>query len=318
MTKASIEILDSGLITSVQDAGRWGYQRFGVPVCGVRDQLARRFANTLVGNLPNTALLEANLLGPSFRVSGAPVLVALAGSAQATLKVDNLQIPALQSVMVQPNETVTVTPWGDSACVSIAFSGGIDVPKVLGSASTYMPGGFGGFHGRKLAEGDILPLKPSDSTQERYFPFAPPYGEGPLPLVLGPQDDHFAAEALQVLTNNSYEVTAECDRMGTRFDGPALLHRDDFNIVSDAMAAGSVQVPGNGSPIIMGPDRGTVGGYTKIGTLATVAMSRFGRLKPRDKIHFAVVSPHQALDDLRNKEVTVRRLLTRSEPCTTR
>ena len=110
-------------------------------------------------------------------------------------------------------------------------------------------------------------------------PATAPYGDGPLPIVLGPQHDHFDQETL-TLTQGDYVVTNDYDRMGTRFDGQPLPHIGDFNIVSDAMAAGSVQIPGGQTPIIMGPDRGTVGGYTKIGTVATVAMSRFGRLKP--------------------------------------
>lgn len=309
MTQARIEILEPGLMTSVQDAGRWGHQRFGVPVCGVRDQIARRFANTLVGNRPNTPLLEANMMGPRFKLAGAPTLIALAGSDQAQLKVNDVAVPAMQSVLVHPGEEVSVTPWGDSACVSLAFGGGLDVPMVLGSASTYMRGGFGGFQGRKLEAGDVLNLGPSLDHTERWFQQPLPYGEGPLPLVLGPQDDHFAEEALAILTQSEYVVTNDCDRMGARFDGVPLPHLGDFNIVSDAMAAGSVQIPGGKTPIIMGPDRGTVGGYTKIGTIATVAMSRFGRLKPRDRVGFVVTSAHQALADLRAKEAEIRRML---------
>ena len=309
MSRARIDILEPGLMTSVQDAGRWGHQRFGVPVCGVRDQIARRFANTLVGNRPNTALLEANMLGPRFKVLDAPTLIAIAGSDQAKLMVGDVAVPPLQSVLVYPGEEVSVTPWGDSACVSIAFGGGVDVPLVLGSASTYMRGGFGGFQGRKLETGDQLTLGPTTDHTERWCQQPLPYGDGPLPIVLGPQHDHFPQETLATLTQGDYVVTNDCDRMGTRFDGQPLHHVGDFNIVSDAMAAGSVQIPGGKTPIIMGPDRGTVGGYTKIGTIATVAMSRFGRLKPRDRVRFVMTSAHEALADLRAKEADIRRML---------
>ena len=293
----TLKVEQPGLMSLVQDVGRWGYQRFGVNVSGVRDPLAMRLANALVGNELGQAVLECNVTGPSFEVVGGSVLMALTGSAQAGLKLDSGQlIPAQQSVFLRVGERVEITPFADSACVTLAVHGGFAVPPVLGSSSTYGRGGFGGFQGRALEAGDSLPLGGSLQREERGLDLPLPYGQGLVPVVLGPQADAFSPGAVEALCSAPYRVGRESDRMGARLEGPVVEHLGDFNIVSDGMAIGAIQVPGNGQPIVMGPDRGTVGGYTKIGAVASAALPRMGRLRPGDEVQFKVVSAQEAVE----------------------
>jgi biotin-dependent carboxylase-like uncharacterized protein len=299
--KPALEILDPGLHTSVQDLGRSGWQAFGVPVSGALDGIALRLANLLVGNPPGAAALEILLSGPAFRVAADWARIAIAGSG-ARLIVDGAAagtIPAWRSVRVAGGDVVTVALGRGSACCYMAVAGGIAVPRVLGSASTYVRAGLGGFEGRVLRAGDRVPLALAEAPHraELLLP-APPHhaDDAPIRVVLGPQQDRFTERAITELLTAEYRISANADRMGMRLDGPALAHRRGWDIVSDAIATGAIQVPGSGQPILLLADHQTTGGYPKIATVVSADLPVVGRRRPGDAIRFAAVSIDAAED----------------------
>jgi len=276
-----------GLSTTIQDLGRPGHQRYGVPVSGALDPLALRLANALVGNAPGMAALEILALGPTLTVEADSVRIALVGSGVG-LRIDGSEIAAGRSVTAAHGAKISIGGFTDAASCILAIEGGFDLPPCMGSLSTYARGGFGGFAGRALKAGDLLPLTKPAATPgpERK---APPidYGRGPIRVVLGPQETWFDPASIERFFAEPYTITAEADRMGMRLEGVKLTHSKGFNIVSDGIAPGHIQVPGTGQPILLLADRQTVGGYPKIGAVIGADLPRLGRMRPGDVIRFA-------------------------------
>lgn len=294
---ASLKVIAPGIQTSVQDLGRTGFQHLGVPVSGALDPLALRLANLLAGNAQGEAGLEIMHMGPTLEVCAESVRVALAGgSAAIEVTGRSRPVPAFHSVRLSRGEQFRVAATGESACAYLAVEGGFDVPEVMGSRSTYVRGGFGGHRGRPLSEGDELPLRMAEAPDrpERMLPRAVLERPRVIRVTLGPQDDHFTPDAIAALGESEYAVSRATDRMGMRLDGPALAHRDRYNIVSDGIAPGAIQVPGDGMPIILLADRQTTGGYTKIATVISCDLPGLGRLRPGDRIAFEVVGLEEA------------------------
>jgi len=275
---ASLEVIEPGLLTTVQDTGRRGYQRFGVPVSGAMDPLALRLANALVGNDLGEAALEMTIGGPSLRFQDERV-VAVTG-ADLDPKLNGQSVPMWEAVLVRRG-AVLHFGWRRSGCRAyLAVAGGFDVPIILGSKSTYLRGGFGGWKGRALQAGDVLPLGAAISDFGRHLgkclshEHVPKYEEAMVVrAVLGPQDDWFTPEAVSTFLRTRYLVSASSDRMGCRLEGRPLTLGDRREFVSDGVALGSVQVPAGGQPIILMADRQTVGGYPKIATVISADIS---------------------------------------------
>lgn len=294
---ASLKVIAPGMHTSIQDLGRIGFQHLGVPVSGALDTQALRLANLLVGNTEGEAALEIMHLGPTLDVCADSVRVALSGGSGAIEIVgQDTPVPAFRSVRMARGTRFRVTASGDSATAYLAVEGGFDIAEVLGSRSAYARGGFGGHFGRAIDAGDILPLRRSEveTRTERML------AQGALPrprsvrVILGPQEDHFTEAAICALRESTYRVARAADRMGMRLEGPALSHRDRFNIVSDGIAPGAIQVPGDGQPIILLADRQTTGGYPKIATVISSDLPALGRLRPGDEIRFETVTLEEA------------------------
>lgn len=298
-----------GLSTTVQDLGRTGHQRFGVPVSGALDPLALRLANALVGNPPGMAALEILALGPTLTVEADSVRVALVGSGVG-LRIDGIEIPAGRSATASRGARIAVGGFTDAASCILAIEGGFDLAPCMGSLATYVRGGFGGFEGRALKAGDLLPLTLAAATPgpERK---APPidYGSGPIRVVLGPQEDWFEPASVERFFAEPYMITAEADRMGMRLEGAKLAHSKGFNIVSDGIAPGHIQVPGTGQPIVLLADRQTVGGYPKIGAVIGADLPRLGRMRPGDAIRFAQVEVADAEAARRSQEMAFAKLV---------
>jgi biotin-dependent carboxylase-like uncharacterized protein len=321
--KAGLEVLAPGLHTTVQDLGRNGFQAIGVPVSGALDGVALRLANRLVGNPPGTAALEILLSGPTLRVAADTVRVALAG-ADARLVIDGASagakpasLPAWQSLRLARGDVVSVAIGRRSACCCLAVEGGIAVPSVLGSASTYARAGIGGFAGRPLRRGDLVPLARADAAErtELHLPEPPPAAEdGPIRVVLGPQQDYFTDAAVASLLGSEYRISNSADRMGMRLDGPPLPHRGGWDIVSDAIATGAIQVPGSGQPILLLADHQTTGGYPKIATVVSADLPVVGRRRPGDALRFAAVSVEAAEALARDAERRLAAFLAGIEP----
>ena len=308
-----LRVLTPGLHTTVQDVGRFGAQALGVPVSGALDRDLLRIANALVGNAPDEAALEVLHAGPVLEITAPTLRLALAaygGTMLLDVAEDRL-VPAWRSVTLPRGTRLRILAGRDSAAGYLAIGGGFDIAPVAGSRSTYVRGGFGGWQGRALTEGDEIPVRQAamSSGPERRLPVAPSPGRGPLRVVLGPQDDHFTAAAIATLCGADFVVTPEADRMGLRLDGPALEHRRGHDIVSDGTAAGALQVPGSGRPVLLLADRQTTGGYPKIGVVCTADLPRAGQLRPGDRVRFAAIDVAAAQAARREHEAALASLI---------
>lgn len=298
------EVLDPGMLTTVQDRGRYGYQRYGVPVSGAMDSFALRAANRLVANPDTAAALEMTLLGPRLRVLAATT-IALAGADLGAV-IDGQPLPLWESVSVHEGAALWFQGPRDGIRGYLAVAGGIDVPIILGSRSTYLRSRLGGLEGRALVSGDVLEgVQTAAPGGHRTFPAdqRPAYGhDHPLRVVLGPQDDRFTSEGLLTFFCSTYQVTPQSDRMGCRLTGPPIEHRAGPDIVSDGSPLGAVQVAGDGMPIVLMADRGTAGGYTKIATVISADVARLAQATPGDRVHFQPVTVEEAHEILRERE----------------
>jgi biotin-dependent carboxylase-like uncharacterized protein len=307
---AALKVVAPGFHTTLQDQGRWGYQAVGVPVSGALNMTGFRLANHLVGNDEHAAALEILLQGPTIEVAADAVHVGLAGGdAQLELLGERPRLlGGWRSVVFQRGETFRVTPLTESACCYLAIEGGFAVAPCLNSLSTYVRGAIGGFAGRQLRAGDELPLvqdSPGDGLEQVLRNLPAPDRDQPIRIVLGPQQDYFTQAAIQLLLGSDYVVSKSADRMGMRLDGPHLAHRDGYNIVSDGIATGAIQVPGSGQPIVLLADHQTTGGYPKIATVISADLPVVGRRRPGDTIRFAAVTVAEAEAARRDQEAAL-------------
>lgn len=287
-----IYVKKAGLLTTIQDKGRWGYQQYGMSVAGAMDHFSMRVANLLVGNSEYEAVIEATFLGPEI-VFECNEIIAITG-ADMSPKLNGDTIPMWSSILVEKGDVLSFSGVTKGLRSYISFSRVLDVPEIMGSKSTFLRGNLGGFEGRKLADGDSIPLGDTVlNTRGSYLPnkFIPNYvKEGNIRVVLGPQNDYFTEDAINTFLSSSYKITSEADRMGYRLDGPSVNHKDGADIISDGIVFGSIQVPGHGSPIIMMADRQTTGGYTKIATVITPDLGLLAQMGPDSTINFKEVS----------------------------
>ena len=299
-----IVVENPGMLTTVQDIGRSGWQRFGVPVAGAMDGRALRLANLLVGNDENQSALEVTITGPTLRFSTSNYF-AITG-ADFLPKLNGRPIPSYSAILAREGDVLSLSGAQGGCRGYVAFAGGLDVPEVMGSRSTYMKGSFGGFEGRKLRPGDKIPFTAPHTAltnvskrtlePERYSD-----REICLRVVRGPQDFAFTEKGYETFLGTPYAVTDECDRMGVRLEGEGIEHVKDGNMISDGIALGSVQVPSNGKPIIMLADRQTTGGYTKIATVVSVDIPLIAQSRPGTVVHFREVDM-AAAQELYNDE----------------
>lgn len=280
--------------STVQDPGRVGLRRYGVTGAGAMDLESHAVANALAGNPLEAATVEFAHGGGEWSVSGGAVRVAVAGGSFAAT-IDGRPVPPCTSAVLREGERLRIGGAKDAVWGYLAVSGGIQVPPDLGSRATYARGGIGGLEGRALAAGDVLPLRagPLEGGERTLCRPAPDQRE-PVKVVLGPQHDHFTAEALHVFLTARFVVTRQADRMGYRLEGPTLRHARGFNIVSDAVLPGSIQVPGGGCPIVLLKDAQTTGGYPKIATVVSADLGRFAQLRPLSEVRFRAVSADDA------------------------
>ena len=288
----SITVLNPGLLTTVQDQGRVGYQQFGVSVSGVMDPRAAEIANILVENPGGEAVLECTMMGPQLQFDKAICIAITGGDLGPTL--DGKAVPNYQAVAVKAGQVLKFTAPKTGCRAFIAFAGGLDIPVTMGSRSTYMKAKIGGHQGRKLEKGDVIGFRAPAETLKRMEDrvLKPEFAPRPvytLRVVLGPQDDAFTQDGLRTFLTGAYTVTPEFDRMGCRLDGAAIQHKDTGDIISDGIAFGAIQVPSAGTPIIMLADRQTTGGYTKIATVITADFRTLAQLKAGDKVQFVKV-----------------------------
>lgn len=293
----AIRVIKGGMLTTVQDAGRWGVQGRGVPVAGPMDPCSHRVANALVGNARDAALLEVTLIGPELEFEDERV-VSIAG-AEFDVTLDGRAVPMHAPFIVSSGARLTFGARRRGTRAYVAVSGGIATAPVLGSRATHVISAMGGFDGRAIRPGDRLPLLPSPAAQTAGAPATPivplPDRAARVRVMAGPQDDYFAADALAVLASAPYAIRPDSDRMGFRLQGPALRHARAADVISDATPLGVLQVPASGQPILLMADRPTTGGYPKIATVITADLPIAGQLGPGDTIQFAVCTAREAM-----------------------
>lgn len=284
---AALRVLAAGPLTTLQDGGRAGWLRFGVPGSGALDPRALAIANLLVGNRRDAGALEMTLAGGAFAVEDGAVRIALAGADMA-LTIDGAAAAPGRSHTARAGAVLRIGAARAGARAYLAASGGFAAEPVFGSVATHLRSGIGG---RALKAGDVLALAGAAPDGPELSLGAPPPPHHPrVRIVPGPQGDCFTADALATLTSGEYRMSARSDRMGARLEGPRLAHETGFNIISDGVAPGSIQVPGNGQPIVLLADRQTTGGYPKIATIISADLPAFGQLRPGDRVRFEAVT----------------------------
>ena len=284
-----------GVLTTIQDEGRYGYEQFGMSPAGPMDLKAFRTANILAGNPEGESALEATVLGPALRFDQDNV-IAVTGADMAPA-LNGQPCPMYQAVAVRAGDRLTLGAARTGCRAYIAFAGGLDVPQVMGSRATALQNKVGGYQGRKLAKGDSLGFRVPNPALPlpRTAPVPAPAGrEVTIRVILGPQDDMFTKEGVDTFLSQPYTVSKDFDRMGCRLEGAQIAHKTDGNIISDGMVTGAIQVPTSGQPIIMLAERQTVGGYTKIATVISADLPLVGQRKTGDIIRFRAVSVEEA------------------------
>ena len=295
-----ILIQEPGLFTTVQDEGRYGYQQFGVTPSGPMDARSFHIANLLVGNDLGEGALEMTFQGPTMKFEEANVVAVTGADMKPTL--NGKPVPMYEAFAVEKDDVLKFQFAMNGSRGYVAFAGGLDIPLLMESKSTLASKGLGGVDGRKLQKEDHigftapkkeLPHMESRKVSKPEFPNK----EVVLRVIRGPQDDCFSEEEIRRFFWYGFKVTNEFDRMGCRLErSEPVKHLQDGNIISDGIACGSIQVPTNGQPIIMRADRQTVGGYTKIGTVISVDLSKLAQAKPGMDVRFVEVSLELAQD----------------------
>ena len=305
----SIEVLAPGLQTTIQDLGRFGYGHYGVPASGALDFFSLRIANRLVDNSENLACLETTLMGLHLKAL-TDVCVAVTG-ADLQLQVNKQPLKMWCSHVVHKGDILSFVGPRSGCRAYIAFGGGIITAPVLGSQSTNLFSGFGGIEGRSLQKGDYLSIdspqmKLSMAARSLKSQWIPEYPcAWTLRIVWGPQDDDFTNKGKQTLTHTLYKVSPQSDRSGIRLEGAEIKRKTDTpeSIISEGLISGSIQVPGDGKPIIILAET-VSGGYRKIATIITADLHLLGQIKPGDEIQFTAISleeANRALDEAGHK-----------------
>lgn len=318
---ACFDVIDGGMGNTIQDEGRYGFRHQGVPVSGWLDAHMAHAANALVGNPLHAACLEIRGLGPKLQLRQGQTRVALAGDITATLT----RASGLRQVLapwcaftMQAGDTLHIGAANDG-CAYLASASGWQVQASMGSAATYARVGLGGIHGRALQNGDTL--SNGDSGAQHHEPSkkalqAWTYADEPMRVMLGPQSDHFTPEALETLFSSNWQTTRAQDRMGVRLSGPRLahIHAQASDIVSDGIAPGAIQVPGDGQPIVLLADCQTMGGYPKIATVISADLPRWAHLPPERVVRFVEVDAHEAHQALLAQQQLWHAWLTQIRP----
>jgi antagonist of KipI len=305
----AIRVQDPGLLTTVQDPGRYGYAHLGISPGGAADSLAMRIANLLVGNAENAATLETTLAGVTLEFDEQSI-VALTGG-KCDCRINNDTAPMWEAIRVPARGLLTCGPMKTGSRLYLAIQGGLDVQPIMGSASTNMAGHFGGFEGRCLRKGDLLGVRKSPNSR---LPTLKPeavealYPPEPLRVTRGPQHDWFGVEASGNLLSYPYIVSEQSNRSGLRLKGEPISPRVRSQLLTEGISLGAIQVPQDAQPIILFVDQQTTGGYPKIANVIAADLYRVGQLRPRDQLRFAEVTVPEAIRLLREQDEWLKRI----------
>ena len=303
----AFEVLDPGILTTVQDLGRYGFSQFGVPPSGALDPYSFRIANLLAGNPEDEACLETTVMGLKLKALREVVIAITGGDLSPVLNGESLEM--WRTHLLIEGDVIAFRRIRSGCRAYFALSGGLIVPQIMGSRSTFLSGGFGGLEGRTLRRGDILyTLDPPPSLDKIGLRFPDDWipsfeKEITLRVIPGPQDHHFTEKGLQTFFSSTYQVTPQCDRMGLRLEGSKIERRPDVeeSIISEGLLSGAIQVPGDGRPIIILTELVT-GGYTKIAAAISVDLTKVAQLKPGDRVRFEPIPVKEAHFLLKEQE----------------
>ncbi|HEX8029334.1 MAG TPA: biotin-dependent carboxyltransferase family protein [Vicinamibacterales bacterium] len=303
MTAGSLHIVKPGLLTTVQDLGRFGHQASGVPVAGPMDAFSHRVANHLAGNDATAATLEITLIGPELVVD-ADTTIAVAG-AQFEVTCDDRLVPSGTSFNVRKGQRIKFGRVLQGARAYLAVAGGVQTEPVLGSRATHLVSRMGGLNGRGLIAGDRVPVAsglPPRPQRKSPVMMLPSKGRALLRVIAGPQADWFEADALKTIAGVSFRISPQSNRMGYRLQGPPLVRSNEGELISEPLGIGAIQVPSAGEPILLMADRQTAGGYPKIGYVISADLPLAGQLAPGDFIEFNLCTPREAVAALIARE----------------
>ncbi len=301
----SVTVLRPGLASTFQDCGRHGHQHLGVPVGGAMDLRAHQLANLIAGNTEDFATLEITLMGPELRFDAAACIAITGGDLSPTLNGEPVAMS--RPIIVREGDVLAFGARRMGVRSYLAWHGGVALPHVMGSQSTYLRGRLGGFQGRALQKGDVLPLNitlEADASEELdralwdisiYLPATLAYNPRErLRVMRGPHTELFTDEALRSFFNSDYRISNQSDRMGYRLEGPNLPLRENKQLLSEGATFGSIQVPADGLPIVLMADRQSIGGYPKIGHVASVDLPQLAQCMPGDTVRFEEIALEQA------------------------
>ena len=302
----AMHVIFPGPRTTIQDKGRLGYQNSGFAPSGFMDRVASRMANVLVGNEDSEAVLEFCLIGPTLQFDETVNLAVCGGD--FGIEAGGRIYPANRAVRVPAGTVVRIRTGRVGIYGSLAVGGGLDIPLVMGSRSTNLRCGIGGFHGRALMAGDRIELRdPENGRRDLSWRWVPPRRlvspDDPeitrVRVIPGPQDNMFTEAGLRTFYEGTYEITSHSDRMGYRLTGPKVESVSGYDILSDGIVNGSIQISGTGEPIVMMADRQTTGGYAKIASVINEDIPLFAQLRPGQKVKFAKCTVQEAQELIR-------------------
>jgi biotin-dependent carboxylase-like uncharacterized protein len=310
---STLLIDEVGPATSIQDAGRFGAQRYGLGTAGAMDRFALAAANAIVGQPLDAAAIEIGPLGMKLTARDGPVRLAFCGADRAA-QIAGQPLPRGESAVLAEGESLVLRAARGAVFSYLAVAGGLIGEPVFGSMSVHRRAGLGSPYPRPLAAGDRLDVVPArlDQAEQRLpqMDSAP----GPIRVVLGPQQDYVTPQSLDRFFETEWTISGLSDRMGYRLEGEPLRHARGHNIVSDGIAAGHIQIPGNGLPLVLMADRGTTGGYPKIGAIITADLGRFAQTPAGSRVRFQPVGIAEAQEITRRYWREMQGLPTRVEP----
>lgn len=323
-----IHVVKPGLLSTVQDLGRYGYQKYGVIVSGSMDPIAHRISNWLVGNDENEAVIEMTLTGPVLEFQETSLISICGGDLSPSI--DGQPVPLWRSVLVKEGSTLKFGGCKSGARSYLALAGGVDAPSVMNSRSTYLRAGIGGYGGRSLKEGDLLHSGEVLDDSQEIIEYLTPYLEDAhfteidwsissefisihrsqkaIRVMEGPEFPLFTEDSRQAFFEKPFKVSPQSDRMGYRLEGTTLELEQDTDMISEAVSFGTIQVPSDGNPIILLADRQTTGGYPRIGQIASVDLPLIAQTKPGEELSFTVITHEEAQKLLIDREKQLRHL----------
>ncbi len=313
----TVKVLHPGLLTTIQDLGRYGFQSYGVIVSGAMDRYSLRVANLLVGNQENEAGLEITLFGTTLLFENDHLIAITGGDLHALI--DGKKAGLWRPIFVKKGSILQFKTPITGCRAYVAFAGGFAVPEIMGSKSTYLKAGIGGFHGRALQKGDLIECGEMNKDNQYIFSKAGSMVGGfswfvdysqlicfeqeqTIRVIKGLEFDRFDDDSKRLLFSQPFTVTTQSDRMGYRLEGPVLQLEKEFELLSEGVTQGTVQIPPNGNPIILMADRQTTGGYPKMAQILSADLASVAQLRPKAKVYFKEVTHEEAESEFLAKE----------------